>query len=250
MDGFDGSTNVIVLAATNRADVLDKALLRPGGFDRKVTLSLPDIKGREEIFRVYLKGITIKEEKLEEYAKILAALTPGFSGADISNVCNEAALIASRENANEITIFHFEHSVERIIAGLEKKTKILNTEEKNIVAHHEAGHAVAGWFLKYAHPLLKVSIVPRGAGTLGYAQYLPADKYITTKEEILDNMCLTLGGRTAEKIIFNHLSTGAHDDLRKVTQMAYSMITEYGMNDVIGNVSFNLDNEYQIEKTI
>jgi AFG3 family protein len=216
---------------------LDKALLRPGRFDRKIEIQLPDIKGREDIFKVYLGPLKL-ERGIEEYSHILASLTPGFSGADISNVCNEAALIASRTDCDCITIQHFEEATEKVIAGLEKKTKVLLPEEKNIVAHHEAGHAVAGWFLKYAHPLLKVSIVPRGSGALGYAQYLPTEKYITTEDEILDNICLTLGGRAAEKLIFNHLSTGASDDLRKVTGMAYSMIVEYGMNNIIGNFSF------------
>jgi AFG3 family protein len=210
-------------------------------------LSLPDVKGREQIFAVYLRPLSTEKSK-DEYAKVLAALTPGFSGADISNVCNEAALQASRENATTINILHFEYAVERVIAGLEKRSKVLTPEEKNIVAHHEAGHAVAGWFLKYAHPLLKVSIVPRGAGTLGYAQYLPNDKYITTQSEILDNIVLTLGGRVAEKLIFGHLSTGASDDLKKVTEMAYSMITQYGMNPVIGNLCFQQSGDYDIEK--
>lgn len=248
MDGFNTNSGVIVLAATNRADVLDKALLRPGRFDRKIDLPLPDVKGREDIFNVYLKPLNTERSK-EEYSRVLANLTPGFSGADISNVCNEAALQASRENATTINILHFEYAVERVIAGLEKKTKVLLPEEKRIVAHHEAGHAVAGWFLKYAHPLLKVSIVPRGSGTLGYAQYLPADKYITTEAEILDNICLTLGGRVAEKLIFGHLSTGAHDDLRKVTSMAYGMICQYGMNEKIGNLSFREGGDgFEVEK--
>ena len=237
MDGFSSNSRVVVIAATNRQDVLDKALLRPGRFDRKIELQLPDIKGREDIFRVYLKPLKL-EKGIDEYAHILASLTPGFSGADISNICNEAALIASRTDAESINIKHFEEATEKVIAGLEKKTKVLLPDEKNIVAHHEAGHAVAGWFLKYAHPLLKVSIVPRGSGALGYAQYLPTEKYITTEDEILDNICLTLGGRAAEKLIFNHLSTGASDDLRKVTNMAYSMITEYGMDKIIGNFSY------------
>lgn len=174
----------------------------------------------------------------EEYAPILASLTPGFSGADIANVCNEAALIASRYKSDTVNIKHFEEAVEKVIAGLERKTRKISEIERNIVAHHEAGHAVAGWFLKYAHPLLKVSIVPRGKGALGYAQYLPIEKQITTEDEILDNICLTLGGRAAEKLVFGHLSTGAHDDLNKVTRMAYALVTEYGMNPKVGHLSF------------
>lgn len=247
MDGFVENSGVIVMAATNRPDVLDKALLRPGRFDRKIELSLPDVKGREDIFRVYLRPLKISKD-IDDLAKILSALTPGFSGADISNICNEAALLASREGSETIDVVHFEASVEKVSAGLEKKTKILTPDEKIIVAHHEAGHAVAGWFLKYVHPLLKVSIVPRGAGILGYAQYLPTEHYITSENELLDTMVMTLGGRTAEKIMFNHLSTGAQDDLRKVTSTAYSIVTEYGMNPNIGYFSFPAESEMSVEK--
>jgi len=237
MDGFEGTKGVIVLAATNRPDVLDKALTRPGRFDRQIQLPLPDIIGREQIFKVHLKEKKLTKD-IGEYAKILSALSPGMSGADISNVCNEAALIASRTDSESINLTHFELAVEKVIGGLERKSRVLDPEEKNIVAHHEAGHAVVGWFMKYSHPLLKVSIVPRGANTLGYAQYLPTEKYITTEDELNDQICLILGGRVAEKLIFNHLSTGAQDDLKKVTQIAYSMIMEYGMSKTVGHFSF------------
>lgn len=248
MDGFEASTGVIVLAATNRVDVLDKALLRPGRFDRRVEIGLPDIKGREDVLRVHLKRITLAKT-IDEYAPRIAALTPGFSGADLANVCNEAALIASRSLSENVTLKHFEDAIDKVIGGLEKKNKVLSPEEKNIVAHHEAGHAVVGWFLEHADPLLKVSIVPRGSGALGYAQYLPKERYLTTQEQIVDSMCMALGGRAAEMIMFNHLSTGAQNDLEKVTQMAYSIIAEYGMSSEIGHLSFpRNDNVINVEK--
>lgn len=248
MDGFSSTSGVIVLAATNRADVLDKALLRPGRFDRQVEVTLPDVKGREEIFMVHMRKLKLAQPA-EEYAKRLSTLTPGFSGADIANVCNEAALIASRDESPAIKLYHFESAIDKIIGGLEKKNKVLPAPERNIVAHHEAGHAVAGWFLQYTDPLLKVSIVPRGSGALGYAQYLPKERYIMTEQQILDMMSLTLGGRAAEMIMFGHLSTGAADDLRKVTNMAYAIVTEFGMNPLIGNVSFpRNDNTFAVEK--
>ena len=248
MDGFTPATGVVVLAATNRSEILDKALTRPGRFDRSIDVSIADIKGREEIFKVHMKGIVLAKPA-EEYATRLATLTPGFSGADIANVCNEAALIASREGSDHVTMRHFEQAIDKIIGGLEKKNKVLSPEERNIVAHHEAGHAVAGWYLEHTDPLLKVSIVPRGSGALGYAQYLPSERYITTKEQLFDFMCLALGGRAAEKIIFGHLSTGAQNDLQKVTEIASQMITKYGMSDKIGNVSFPDTNDgFQAEK--
>ncbi|KAF0984538.1 hypothetical protein FDP41_000437 [Naegleria fowleri] len=248
MDGFTPATGVVVLAATNRSEILDKALTRPGRFDRSIDVNIADIKGREEIFKVHMKGIVLAKPA-DEYATRLATLTPGFSGADIANVCNEAALIASREGADHVTMRHFEQAIDKVIGGLEKKNKVLSPEERNIVAHHEAGHAVAGWFLEHSDPLLKVSIVPRGSGALGYAQYLPSERYITTKEQLFDFMCLALGGRAAEKIIFGHLSTGAQNDLQKVTEIAHSMITKYGMSETIGNVSFPDTNDgFQAEK--
>merc|ERR1719411_1143239 len=237
MDGFNtGSTNVIVLAATNRVDILDKALMRPGRFDRQIYVPAPDIKGRASIFKVHLGTLKTELDKAE-LSKKMAALTPGFTGADIANVCNEAALIAARELAESIVLKHFESAIERVVAGMEKKTNVLSPEEKKTVAYHEAGHAVSGWFLEYADPLLKVSIIPRGKG-LGYAMYLPKDQYLYTKEQLYDRMCMTLGGRAAEQIFFQRITTGAQDDLQKVTKSAYAQITQYGMNDAVGNVSF------------
>jgi AFG3 family protein len=237
MDGFGSSEHVVVLAGTNRPDVLDPALLRPGRFDRHISIDRPDIKGRSEIFKVHLKPIKTTEN-IEKLGKKLAALTPGFAGADIHNVCNEAALIAARSNAETVVEKDFENAIERVIAGLEKKSRVLSAEEKNIVAHHEAGHAVAGWFLKHANPLLKVSIIPRGSAALGYAQYLPKDQYLHSTAQMLDMMCMTLGGRVAEEIFFNSITTGARDDLEKVTKMAYGQVATYGMNTKIGNISY------------
>merc|ERR1719348_2960354 len=237
MDGFNtGSTNVIVLAATNRVDVLDKALMRPGRFDRQIYVPVPDIKGRASIFKVHLGTLKTEIDKAE-LSKKMAALTPGFSGADIANVCNEAALIAARELANQIVQKHFEAAIERVVAGMEKKTNVLSPEEKKTVAYHEAGHAVCGWFLENADPLLKVSIIPRGKG-LGYAMYQPKDQYLFTKEQLLDRMCMTLGGRAAEQIFFGRITTGAQDDLQKVTKSAYAQITQFGMNAAVGHFSF------------
>lgn len=237
MDGFSPTTNIVVLAGTNRADILDPALLRPGRFDRQVLIDKPDLKGRKEIFEVHLRKIKTKDTK-EEIAKKLALLTPGMAGAEIANVCNEAALIAAREGKELVVLMDFERAIERVIGGLEKKNKIMTAREKEIVAVHEAGHAVAGWFLEYANPLLKVSIVPRGAAALGYAQYLPQERYIYTMEQLLDTMCMTLGGRVAERLFFNHLSTGARDDLDKVTKMAYQLVTKFGMSERVGHISF------------
>ncbi|XP_022815199.1 AFG3-like protein 2 [Spodoptera litura] len=238
MDGFNTTTNVVVLAATNRVDILDKALLRPGRFDRQIFVPAPDIKGRASIFKVHLSPLktTIDKEKL---ARKMAALTPGFTGADIANVCNEAALIAARELAHDITMKNFEQAIERVVAGMEKKSNVLQPDERKIVAYHEAGHAVAGWFLKHADPLLKVSIIPRGKG-LGYAQYLPKEQYLYSKEQLFDRMCMTLGGRVSEEIFFNRITTGAQDDLKKITQSAYAQIVHYGMNPKVGNVSFEM----------
>ena len=237
MDGFNtGSTNVIVLAATNRVDILDQALMRPGRFDRQVYVPAPDIKGRSSIFQVHLGNLKTELDKLP-LSKKMAALTPGFTGADIANVCNEAALIAARDLSTHIVLKHFEAAIERVVAGMEKKTNVLGPEEKKTVAYHEAGHAVCGWFLEYADPLLKVSIIPRGKG-LGYAMYLPREQYLYTTEQLNDRMCMTLGGRAAESIFFNRITTGAQDDLQKVTKSAYAQITQFGMNEEVGNVSF------------
>ena len=228
MDGFNtGQSNIIVLGATNRMDILDNALLRPGRFDRQIYVPAPDIKGRASIFKVHLGELKTDLDK-EDLARKMAALTPGFTGADIANVCNEAALIAARELAGSIVNKHFESAIERVIAGLEKKTQVLQPDEKRTVAYHEAGHAVTGWFLEYADPLLKVSIIPRGKG-LGYAQYLPKENYLLSTEQLYDRMCMTLGGRAAEMIFFKRITTGAQDDLQKVTKSAYAQITQFGM---------------------
>ncbi|KAF6025518.1 AFG3L2 [Bugula neritina] len=236
MDGFNTQTGVILLAATNRLDVLDPALLRPGRFDRQIYIPAPDIKGRASIFKVHLKGLKTGINK-DDLSRKLAAATPGFSGADIANICNEAALIAARDAFPEINAIHFEQAVERVVAGMEKKTQVLAPEEKKTVAYHEAGHAVAGWYLEHADPLLKVSIIPRGKG-LGYAQYLPKENYLYTTEQLLDRMCMTLGGRISEEIFFGKITTGAQDDLEKVTQSAYAQVTRFGMSQRIGNLSF------------
>ncbi|MEP1955017.1 MAG: ATP-dependent zinc metalloprotease FtsH, partial [Algoriphagus sp.] len=235
MDGFGTDTGVIVVAATNRPDVLDSALLRPGRFDRQISIDKPDIVGREAIFKVHLKPIKTADDV---DPKKCAAQTPGFAGAEIANVCNEAALIAARRNKEAVDMQDFQDAVDRVIGGLEKKNKIISPEEKKIVAFHEAGHAVAGWFLEHADPLVKVSIVPRGVAALGYAQYLPKEQFLYQTEQLMDEMCMTLGGRAAEEIIFKKISTGALSDLERVTKMAYSIVSVYGMNDKIGNVSF------------
>ncbi len=207
MDGFNtGTTNVIVLAATNRLDILDQALLRPGRFDRQIYVPAPDIKGRASIFKVHLSDLKTDLDK-DDLSRKLSALTPGFTGADVANVCNEAALIAARELSTSIVHKHFEAAIERVVAGLEKKTNVLQPDEKKTVAYHEAGHAVAGWFLEHADPLLKVSIIPRGKG-LGYAQYLPKEQYLYSTEQLYDRMCMTLGGRASEEIFFNRITTG------------------------------------------
>ena len=245
MDGFNTQgSNVIILAATNRVDILDKALMRPGRFDRQIYVPAPDIKGRASIFKVHLGTLKTELDKAE-LSKKMAALTPGFTGADIANVCNEAALIAARELSDYIILKHFEAAIERVVAGMEKKTNVLSPEEKRTVAYHEAGHAVCGWFLEYADPLLKVSIIPRGKG-LGYAMYLPKDQYLYTKEQLYDRMCMTLGGRAAEQIFFQRITTGAQDDLQKVTKSAYAQITQYGMNENVGNVSFEQPQQVSI----
>jgi len=239
MDGFESSTNVIVMAGTNRVDILDSALLRPGRFDRQISVDLPDIVGRKDIFNVHLRPLKCAGSDVKlEYAKKLAALTPSFSGADISNVCNEAALIAARNDKTIVEFTDFEAAIERIIAGLERKSRVLSPEERIRVAYHEAGHAIAGWFLKHAYPLLKVSIIPRGLAALGYAQLQPRDQYLYSTEQLEDQMCTLLAGRAAEQLILNSISTGARDDLEKVTNIAYGQIVKYGMNSKIGNIAF------------
>ncbi len=234
MDGFGTNSSVIVLAATNRADVLDKALLRAGRFDRQIYVDLPDIKERKEIFEVHLKGLK-KVDGLD--VDFLAKQTPGFSGADIANVCNEAALIAARKDKKAVDKQDFLDAVDRIIGGLEKKNKIITPEEKRAIAIHEAGHATVSWMLEHAAPLVKVTIVPRGQ-SLGAAWYLPEERQIVRTEQMLDEMCATMGGRAAEKVTFNKISTGALSDLEKVTKQARAMVTIYGLNDKLGNITY------------
>ena len=234
MDGFGTDTNVIVIAATNRADVLDKALMRAGRFDRQIFVDLPDLNERREIFQVHLKPLK-KSRTLD--IDFLAKQTPGFSGADIANVCNEAALIAARNNKKSVGKQDFLDAVDRIVGGLEKKNKIITKEEKNTIAFHEAGHAIVSWLLEHAAPLVKVTIVPRGQ-SLGAAWYLPEERMIVRTEQMLDEMCATLGGRAAEKIMFNKISTGALSDLEKVTKQARAIVSVYGLNDKIGNITY------------
>lgn len=236
MDGFSSEKGVILMGATNRPDVLDSALLRPGRFDRQIGIDRPDLNGREQIFRVHLKHIKIHEEINSE---VLAEMTPGFAGAEIANVCNEAALIAARRNKKQVDMEDFNYALDKVIGGLEKKNKLISPAEKKVIAYHEAGHAICGWFLEHASPLVKVTIVPRGIGTLGYAQYLPKEEYITSTEQLLDRICMTFGGRAAEAIVFGRISTGAQNDLDQITKMAYSMVAVYGMNENVGNVSFH-----------
>ncbi|AOM76594.1 ATP-dependent zinc metalloprotease FtsH [Pedobacter steynii] len=246
MDGFGTDSGIIILAATNRPDVLDSALLRPGRFDRQISIDKPDLVGREQIFKVHLKPI--KTDEVVD-AKKLSAQTPGFAGAEIANVCNEAALIAARRNKESVDMQDFQDAIDRVIGGLEKKNKIISPEEKRIVAYHEAGHAIAGWFLEHADPLVKVSIVPRGVAALGYAQYLPKEQFLYTTEQLTDGMCMTMGGRVAEDIVFGKISTGAQNDLERITKLSYAMVTIYGMSDTIGNVSFHdPQNEYNFNK--
>jgi len=224
-----------VLAATNRPDVLDTALLRPGRFDRQITIDKPDVKGREAIFKVHLKPIKVSE-KVDIHK--LAEQTPGFAGADIANVCNEAALIAARKGKTAVDMTDFQDAVDRVIGGLEKKNKIISPEEKKIIAYHEAGHAICGWFLEHAYPLLKVTIVPRGTAALGYAQYTPKEQYLYNTDQLNDQICMTLGGRASEDIFFGKISTGAQNDLQQITRIGYAMVTVYGMNEKVGNISF------------
>ncbi len=245
MDGFSTDKGVIMMAATNRPDILDSALMRPGRFDRQIGIDRPDLKEREQIFNVHLKNIKIAEDIKPA---VLAEMTPGFAGADIANICNEAALVAARRNKKAVEMVDFNYALDRVIGGLEKKNKLIAPKEKEIIAYHEAGHAICGWFLEHASPLIKVTIVPRGIGTLGYAQYLPKEEYITRTEQMLDRICMTFGGRAAEKIIFNKISTGAQNDLDQVTKMAYSMIAIYGMNEKVGNVSFYGMSQDQMNK--
>ena len=234
MDGFASNSGVIILAATNRADILDRALMRAGRFDRQITVELPDLNERKDIFKVHLRPLRLKEDVDPDF---LAKQTPGFSGADIANVCNEAALIAARRNKKLVERDDFIDAVDRIVGGLDKKNKIISKDEKRRIAYHEAGHAVISWLLEHAHPLVKVTIVPRGKA-LGAAWYLPEERQLTTTEQILDEMCSALGGRAAEELIFNRISTGALNDLEKVTRQAYAMVSYFGMSPKLGNISF------------
>jgi cell division protease FtsH len=247
MDGFGTNSGVIILAATNRADILDRALLRPGRFDRQIYVELPDLNGRRDIFKVHLKGIKTSEDLDIDF---LSRQTPGFSGADIANVCNEAALIAARKNKNVVDKQDFLDAVDRIIGGLEKKNKIISKHEKEVIAFHESGHATVSWLLEHASPLIKVTIVPRGQ-SLGAAWYLPEERSITTFDQLFDEMCAALGGRAAEQIQFGKISTGALSDLEKITKQAYAMVTVYGLNEKIGNISFydsTGQSEYSFQK--
>ena len=249
MDGFESSDHIVVLAGTNRADMLDKALMRPGRFDRHINLDKPDLEGRKAIYKVHLGPIKLENKITDEFAGKLAALTPGFSGADIANCCNEAALIAARNDAEFVTIKHFEAAIERVIVGLEQKSRVLSPEEKKTVAYHEAGHAICGWYLKFADPLLKVSIIPRGQAALGYAQYLPDDQYLTSEEQFNHRMIMALGGRVSEELNFVDITTGAADDLQKVTRMANAMVLKLGMSKKLGTIVFEpKDTNMQVHK--
>ena len=240
MDGFGTTNGVVVLAGTNRADILDKALLRPGRFDRQISVDRPDILGRIQICNVHLSKLKVTGS-LPDIANRLASLTPGFTGADIANVCNEAALVAARAEKASVEMKDFEVAIDRVIGGLEKKNKVISKEERRTVAYHEAGHAVVGWFLKHAEPLLKVSIIPRGTAALGFAQYLPNENLLMNVEQMHDMICMTLGGRAAEEVLIGRISTGAQNDLEKVTKLAYANVAVYGMNDKIGLLSFPQD---------
>jgi len=247
MDGFSPTTGIVVIAGTNRVDILDQALTRPGRFDRQITVDRPDLQGRKEIFEVHLKNITLKGP-IEEYAGRLAGLTPGFAGAEIANICNEAAIVAARRKADSVSLEDFEKASDRIIGGLESN-KIISAEERSIVAHHEAGHAIAGWFLEHADPLLKVTIIPRTSGALGFAQYLPKEVFLRSEEQLMDLVCMALAGRAAEEVFFGRVTTGASDDLRRVTQLVYGMIKNYGMNNRLGQLVFpSRDNDMPGDK--
>ncbi|CAJ1958678.1 unnamed protein product [Cylindrotheca closterium] len=246
MDGFSPSAGVVVLAGTNRVDILDQALTRPGRFDRQITVDKPDLQGRKEIFNVHLKGIKLEGDK-EDFSGRLAGLTPGFAGADIANLCNEAAIVAARRKGKSVLVQDFEKATDRIIGGLESN-KIMSDAERQIVAHHEAGHAVAGWFLEHADPLLKVTIIPRTSGALGFAQYLPKETFLRTQDQIMDTVCMALAGRAAEEVFFGNVTTGASDDLRRVTQIVYSTIHTYGMNSKVGQLAYPQDDNSMGDK--
>lgn len=254
MDGFNPSTGVVVLAGTNRVDVLDSALLRPGRFDRQIIIDNPDVVGRCEIFKVHLKKTVLdtslveagssKEDLIQTYAEKMAVLTPGMSGADIKNICNEASLHAARVDAESVSLLNFDAAMGRVIAGIERRSRVLSPKERKTVAWHEAGHAIAGWYSSHALPLLKVSIVPRGNAALGYAQYLPRDQYIYTEAQLFDQMVMTLGGRAAEALVFGKVTTGASDDLDKVTKLAYAKVKQFGMSESVGAISYKEENGF------
>jgi len=243
MDGFNTDSGVILMAATNRPDILDKALLRPGRFDRLISVDRPDVKEREQIFKVHLQNL-VKSTDID--ANKLAIQTSGFVGADIMNVCNEAALIAARKNKNAVDMKDFQDAIDRVIGGLEKKNKVIRPDEKKTIAYHEAGHAICGWYLEHTDSLVKVTIIPRGVAALGFAQYLPEERYIVDVDRLKDNLTMTLGGRAAEEIVFGKISTGAQSDLEKVTRLSYDMVTVYGMSDKVGNVSYTNNQEDMI----
>jgi len=248
MDGFNTDKGVIIMAATNRPDVLDPALLRPGRFDRQILVDKPDRRERAAIFHVHTRGLTLADGVDMD---ILAGQTPGFAGAEIANVCNEAALLAAREDKEAVEMADFEAAIDRVIGGLEKKNKLISPDEKRIVAYHEAGHAVAGWFREFTDPVVKVSIVPRGLAALGYAQSLPEERYLYTREALLDRMVMTMGGRVAEELVFGRVSTGAQNDLERITRLAYAMVVDYGMSEKMGYISFNMsgrENEPFLER--
>ena len=237
MDGFDSDQGVIIMAATNRPDVLDSALLRPGRFDRQIVVDKPDRRAREEIFEVHVQKLLLGTDV---DVTVLASQTPGFAGAEIANVCNEAALLAARKDKEHVEMDDFEQAIDRVVAGLEKKNKIIAPDERKVIAFHEAGHAIVGWFLKHTDPVVKVSIVPRGLSALGYAQHLPEERYLYSRQALIDRMTMAIGGRVAEEIIFGEVTTGAQNDLERITNMAYAMVVDYGMSSRVGQVSFNL----------
>ena len=247
MDGFTPADHVVILAGTNRPDILDKALLRPGRFDRHINIDKPELEGRKAIFAVHLAKLKLANDVFDLKNR-LAALTPGFSGADIANVCNEAALIAARGDESAVHLKDFEQAIERVIGGVERKSKVLSAEEKRVVAYHEAGHAVCGWYLKYADPLLKVSIIPRGQGALGYAQYLPGDIFLLSEQQLRDRMTMSLGGRVSEELHFSSVTSGASDDFKKVTNMATAMVTQLGMSPKIGWINYQKKDDSDMTK--
>jgi AFG3 family protein len=241
MDGFSTDQNVVILGATNRKELLDPALTRPGRFDRSIEVTLPDLEGRKQIFLVHLKPIKLDPSRTpEEYAKRLATLTPGFSGADIANLCNEAAILSARKGKDFVSTDEFESASERVLAGLEKK-RIISEEERKIVSVHESGHAVVSWFLEGGYPLLKLTIIPRSKGSLGFAQYLPNESSLQTKEELIDRICCILGGRCSEEFFNGKVTTGAYDDLKKAYDIARSMVMQFGMSEKIGFIGYSED---------